>query len=130
MWERVKSGEWQYGRGLALAWGGERGRAEAEFDAAAEKFRQRGAEDMLARVSLHRLILDCRGEADPERRHRKAAVVASRLLGMRQMEDYRPPFALIAGTRVSECLWRDLERVEFLLRASEEEWVDGGQRSG
>ena len=131
MWERVKSGEWQYGRGLALAWSGERAQADAEFEAAAEKFRLRGSEDMLARVSLHQQILDCRGESDPERRHRKATLLASRLLTVRQVEDYRPPFGLTSGSRVSECLWRDLAREEFLLSDTRTVgWAEGEEVAG
>ena len=120
-WDRVKSGEWQYGRALALAWNGELAAALAELDAAAEKFRLRGAEEMLARVSLHREILACRAEQNPERRILRATRVAARLARAARIESYRPPFENIPGSRLAQCLWQDLERPAFLLPAAADE---------
>jgi hypothetical protein len=115
MWEAVKSGEWQYGKALALAWNGEWMRAHVEFQAAVEKFRLRGAEEMVARASLHRQILECRCDADPDRRQQRVARVMMRLSQVRHIEGYRPPFKLETGHHLAQALWKDLSSEDFLV---------------
>ncbi len=115
MWERVKSGEWQYGKGLALAWSGECTRAAAEFRSAHEKFRVHGDAEMARRVSLHLEMLECRCEPDSEGRRERVAHLMMRLSTQTQIEGYRPPFGLLSGSRVSDQFWHDLERPEFVL---------------
>ncbi|HVP39036.1 MAG TPA: hypothetical protein VMS93_07615 [Candidatus Saccharimonadales bacterium] len=115
MWEAVKSGEWQYGKGLALAWAGEWMQAHVEFQAAADRFRLRGANEMLLRVSLHRDILECRCDPDSENRLQRAARLMMRLSQVKQIESYRPPFKLETGPRLAQCFWKDIANPEFLL---------------
>ncbi|MBI5835886.1 MAG: hypothetical protein HZB25_01455 [Candidatus Eisenbacteria bacterium] len=115
MWESVKSGEWQYGKALALAWNGEWMQAHVQFQAAAEKFRIRGPEEMLTRVNVHRQILECRCDHDLERRRQRAGRVMMRLSQVKLVESYRPPFHLESGPRLAESLWKDLEREDFLV---------------
>ncbi len=115
MWESVKSGEWQYGKALAMAWSGEWMQAHVQFQAAAEKFRIRGPEEMLTRVNLHRHILECRCDPDAERRRERAGRIVMRLSQVRQIESYRPPFHLESGARLAECFWKDLDSEDFLV---------------
>jgi len=115
MWEAVKSGEWQYGKALALAWNGEWMKAHLEFQAAVEKFRSRGAEEMVARATVHRQILECRCDAVPERRQQRAARVMMRLSQIKHIEGYRPPFKLETGPHLAEMLWKDLASEDFLV---------------
>jgi hypothetical protein len=129
MWERVKSGEWQYGRGLALAWSGEPVKAREELEAAMERFRQRGEEELLGRAALHHEILECRCEPVAERRFRRTSRLATRLQSVGRLEDYHPPFSEVSGSRLAECLWRDLSRPEFLLEAPAED-PQAGEMAG
>lgn len=121
MWERVKSGEWQYGRGLALAWNREIDQAREQLDAAIERFRQRGEEELLGHAALHRELLDCRSDSNAERRFRRTTRLATRLQAVGRLEDYHPPFGLVPGSRFAESLWRDISQPEFLVLSSEEE---------
>ena len=120
--------EWHYGRALARAWAGKVSEATAYFDAATSQARSQGHRELHDRLALHRLILKCRCEMHPLRRSQLAQALIARLRTVEAIEDYRPPFHVVAGKWLAESLGNDIDDPEFVLQTLEA--VDPEEHAG